>query len=83
MLLEGQGDDYQQGRYNAYAWDVYSLGIVLWGVWFKREPFANHSVAKIVYEVCCPTRLAIMHLLLTFILCHQTQGLLYELAPII
>ena len=52
VLLEGQGDAFQKGRYNAYAWDVYSLGMVLWGVWYKTPPFGDKSLAKIIYEVC-------------------------------
>jgi len=27
-----------QGRYDAEKWDVYSLGVVLWIMWYRRVP---------------------------------------------
>mmetsp|Transcript_40347 Transcript_40347/g.92620 ORF Transcript_40347/g.92620 Transcript_40347/m.92620 type:complete len:682 (-) Transcript_40347:256-2301(-) len=51
VLLEGEGDTNHMGHYNGYMWDIYSLAILLWTVWYKKEPFETMSIAKIMYHI--------------------------------
>ena len=37
--------------YNGGAWDVYSLGILLWEMWYRRSPFEELNPAQIMNAV--------------------------------
>ena len=40
-----------ESKYQASAWDVYSLSVILWQLWFRVEPWAGFPPQKIIVKV--------------------------------
>lgn len=38
-------------NYNATAWDLYALGIIVWELWYRKDPWKDMSTQKIFSRV--------------------------------
>lgn len=40
-----------QAKYDASAWDVYSLAVILWQMWYRTQPFTDLNALQILYLI--------------------------------